>query len=91
MRNNGSVTGKELNFPDGHLLVSKTDQKGRITFVNKAFAEISGYSEDELIGSPHNLVRHPDMPKEAFANLWETIKAGRPWEGHSDAACEGLA
>ncbi len=81
MRNNGSVTGKELNFPDGHLLVSKTDQKGRITFVNNAFAEISGYSEDELIGSPHNLVRHPDMPKEAFANLWETIKAGRPWEG----------
>ena len=81
MRDNGPVTGREIMMADDLLLVSRTDTKGRITFVNKAFTDTSGFSEQELIGAPHNLVRHPDMPREAFANLWETIKAGRPWEG----------
>ncbi len=63
------------------MLVSRTDAGGRITFVNKAFIDISGFTEAELIGSPHNLVRHPHMPKEAFADLWATIKGGKPWEG----------
>ena len=81
MRNNGPVTGHEVFLTDELALVSRTDIKGKITFVNKAFTEVSGFSEAELLGSPHNLVRHPDMPKEAFANLWATIRAGRPWEG----------
>ncbi|MBI5163142.1 MAG: MCP four helix bundle domain-containing protein [Magnetospirillum sp.] len=62
-------------------MVSKTDTKGLITFVNKAFVELSGYTEAELIGAPHNLIRHPHMPPEAFADLWRTIAAGNPWEG----------
>jgi len=81
MRDNGSVTNHEIELNEDDLLVSKTDPGGRITFVNKAFADISGFSEDELIGAPHNLVRHPHMPKEAFADMWQTIKSGRPWEG----------
>ena len=81
MRLNEPVTNHEIEFPDGEPLVSKTDLDGRIVFANKVFVEVSGYPLDELIGEPHNLVRHPDMPKEAFADLWATIKAGRPWEG----------
>jgi methyl-accepting chemotaxis protein/aerotaxis receptor len=81
MRDNGPVTNREVELKDGDMLVSRTDTGGRITFVNKAFVEISGFSEQELLGSPHNLVRHPQMPKEAFADLWSAIKAGRPWEG----------
>ncbi len=81
MRDNGHITNREVEFPDGVLLVSRTDAKGRITFVNKAFVSISGFSATELVGSPHNVVRHPDMPREAFANLWETIKSGHSWEG----------
>jgi methyl-accepting chemotaxis protein/aerotaxis receptor len=61
--------------------VSRTDPGGRITFVNQAFVAISGFSEQELIGAPHNIVRHPHMPTAAFADLWATIKAGKPWEG----------
>ena len=81
MRDNGPITNREIEMAEGVLLVSRTDTRGKITFVNKAFVDISGFSEAELIGAPHNLVRHPDMPPVAFANLWETIKAGRPWEG----------
>jgi len=80
MRDNGPVTTHEIELKTNDLLVSKTDPRGRITFVNKAFVDISGFSEDELIGSPHNLVRHPHMPQEAFADMWATIKSGRPWE-----------
>ncbi|BAI71714.1 methyl-accepting chemotaxis protein [Azospirillum sp. B510] len=81
MRLNEPITDREIIMEDGVLLVSRTDTGGRITFVNKAFVDISGYSEAELIGAPHNLIRHPHMPKEAFADLWTTIKDGRPWEG----------
>jgi len=66
---------------DEFLIVSKTDTKGIITYVNKSFCNISGYSEDELIGKPHNIVRHPDMPKEAFKDMWDTIKRGEIWRG----------
>jgi len=62
-------------------IVSKTDLNGIITYVNKRFCEISGYSKDELLGSSHNIVRHPDMPKEIFANLWKTIKNNQIWKG----------
>ncbi len=81
MRNNEPITQHEIELPDGDPLVSRTDTTGRITFVNHVFSEISGFTEDELVGAPHNLVRHPHMPPAAFANLWATIQAGRPWDG----------
>ncbi|WP_431859557.1 methyl-accepting chemotaxis protein [Azospirillum sp.] len=81
MRVNEPITAREIMLQDGEVLVSRTDTGGRITFVNKAFIDISGFTEQELLGSPHNIVRHPHMPKEAFADLWATIKSGRPWEG----------
>ncbi len=81
MRVNEPITQHEQEVPDGEPLVSRTDPGGRITFVNRTFAAVSGFSEAELVGSPHNLVRHPHMPQAAFANLWATIKAGRPWDG----------
>jgi PAS domain S-box-containing protein len=81
MRVNEPVTTHEIDLPDGEPLVSRTDLGGRITFANKAFTDVSGFSHDELVGEPHSIVRHPHMPKEAFGNLWATIKAGRPWEG----------
>lgn len=71
----------EYIVKDEDLLVSKTDLKGNITYVNVDFERISGFALKELIGSPHNMVRHPDMPKEAFADLWATIKSGLPWRG----------
>jgi methyl-accepting chemotaxis protein len=81
MKINEPVTGTEVPFPDDSILVSKTDLKGIITYVNQAFVDISGFGEAELLGANHNLVRHPDMPPEAFADLWATVKAGRPWTG----------
>ena len=81
MRTNTPVTDQETEIPDGQILVSRTDTESRIVFANNAFIDISGFSTAELLSQPHNLVRHPDMPKQAFANLWETIKAGRPWDG----------
>lgn len=79
MRNNGPVTQQEYAFPKGATLVSVTDIQGRITYCNAPFVEVSGYSRDELMGQPHNLVRHPDMPAEAFRDLWATVAEGRPW------------
>ncbi|MFZ5657012.1 MAG: methyl-accepting chemotaxis protein [Pseudomonadota bacterium] len=81
MRSNLPVTGVEVMLPDDHPLVSKTDPEGRITYVNTAFVQVSGYAEHELLGQPHNIVRHPDMPAAAFADLWATLKSGRPWVG----------
>ena len=81
MRDQTQSSAMEIECPPGTVLVSRTDPQGRITYVNQAFADISGYSRDELLGKPHNIVRHPDMPKLAFADLWSTIKDGRPWEG----------
>jgi aerotaxis receptor len=75
------VTNEEFVVPDGAPLVSTTDPKGRITYCNPTFLHVSGYSREELLGQPHNLIRHPDMPEEAYRDLWETISAGRPWTG----------
>ncbi|MBP2297688.1 methyl-accepting chemotaxis protein [Azospirillum picis] len=82
MRDNGPVTDREIELLDDQLLVSRTDAGGRITFVNQAFVDISGFSREELMGAAHNIVRHPHMPKEAFADLWATVRSGRAWEGH---------
>lgn len=67
-------------FNDG-LIVSSTDIKGIITYANRKFCEISGYTKKELVGKNHNIVRHPDMPKAAFKELWDTISAGKEWTG----------
>lgn len=66
---------------DGRAIVSETDLKGVITFANRKFCEISGYTVNELIGEPHNIIRHPDMPKAAFAQMWQTIQSGALWHG----------
>jgi aerotaxis receptor len=66
---------------DGRAIVSETDLNGVITFANRKFCEISGYSVEELIGQPHNIIRHPDMPKAGFEQMWKTIKAGSIWHG----------
>ncbi|MCW8890120.1 MAG: methyl-accepting chemotaxis protein [Sedimenticola sp.] len=79
MKVNMPVTNVEHQPREGSILVSKTDLKGVITYCNRDFIEISGFKECELIGSSHNIVRHPDMPPEAYQDLWETIKSERPW------------
>ncbi|MBL3519911.1 PAS domain-containing protein [Arcobacter lanthieri] len=72
---------KEIIFNKDMLIVSETDEKGYITFANDDFCKISGYTLDELIGKPHNILRHKDMPSFAFKDLWETLKAGKIWKG----------
>ena len=79
MRVNLPITTHEYVFPKGQTLVSTTDLKGRILYCNPMFIEVSGYSRDELLGQPHNIVRHPDMPEEAYRDMWQTIASGVPW------------
>lgn len=79
MRTNLPVTQQEFVIPDGVTLVSTTDLTSRITYCNPNFVSVSGYSREELIGQPHNLVRHPDMPAEAFRDMWATLQSGSPW------------
>ena len=81
MKNNQPVTQTEYILRDNQSPVSRTDLRGNITFANADFVEASGYTERELIGAPHNIVRHPDMPVEAFADLWKYLQAGRSWTG----------
>lgn len=81
MRVNLPVTNIEYLIEEDKLLLSKTDLKGRLAYVNQAFIEASGFSEEELIGKAHNIIRHPDMPPEAFEDLWNTLKQGSPWTG----------
>jgi len=85
-----SITGKEIPRPqpideevpfDGGVMITETDKAGIITYANRKFREMTGYTKEELIGSPHNINRHPDMPKAAFKDMWETIKSGNYWEG----------
>ena len=72
---------KETLLSDTSLLVSETDKKGNIVYANDLFLEISEYTLDEMIGKPHNMIRHPDMPRAAFKGLWDTVKKGEVWEG----------
>ena len=81
MRMNLPVTEQERTFPQEQRLISTTDLNSRITYCNDAFVAISGFTRDELLHEPHNLVRHPDMPPAVFAHMWETIKEGKPWMG----------
>jgi aerotaxis receptor len=88
MRNNQPVTNREVEVLDDQAIVSKTDLNGNITYVNPYFSAVSGFSEEELLGAPQNIVRHPDMPAEAFADLWTSIKAGTPWTGIVKNRCK---
>ena len=81
MKTNLPVTQREIDYPESKVFVTKTDTKGIITYANDAFAEIAGFSREELLGNNHNLVRHPDMPEWAFQSLWDTVKSGHPWRG----------
>jgi len=85
------ITGKEITKPDpvdeevpfdGGVMITETDTAGIITYANRKFREMTGYTKEQLIGSPHNINRHPDMPKAAFKGMWETIKEGNYWEGY---------
>ena len=73
MRTNLPVTQQNFDFPGDELLVSSTNTKGEITHCNPAFVRVSGFSYDELVGQPHNIIRHPDMPAEAYKDMWRTI------------------
>jgi aerotaxis receptor len=81
MRNNQPVTHQEYVLREGAAIISRTNSKGLIVDCNEEFVEASGFTREELINQPHNMVRHPDMPSEAFRDFWETLKRGRPWAG----------
>lgn len=71
----------ETHVPQNELIISRTDLKGNITYANETFCEISGYEMHELIGKPHSIVRHPDMPSTIFKNLWQLLQNGAQWSG----------
>lgn len=81
-------TDVERPYPDGKLIVSRTDLDGILTHANDAFIEISGYERDELIGMPHCILRHPDIPKSIYQDLWETVQAGQKWHGYVKNLCK---
>ena len=88
MRNNQPITQRERTFPAQQRLISTTDAKGVITYCNDAFVEISGFSREELMRAPHNLVRHPDVPSAVFEHMWSTLKKGLPWMGIVKNRCK---
>jgi aerotaxis receptor len=88
MRSNLPITNKEVQLAAGEAIVSKTDLKGNLVYVNPTFSRISGLQEYEALGQPQNIVRHPDMPPEAFADMWSTIQGGAPWTGLIKSRCK---
>ncbi len=82
------VKDEELAFPEGKLIVSRTNLQGIITHCNQAFVEMSGYTEAELIGQPHYILRHPDMPKSIFKDAWDTVTQGQKWHGYVKNLCK---
>jgi aerotaxis receptor len=88
MRTNLPVTAIERLVREGESIVSKTDLQGNITYANPCFIDISGYSEEELLGAPQNILRHPDMPAAAFADMWATLQSGMPWTGLVKNRCK---
>jgi aerotaxis receptor len=81
MTEKDEIMSREVELDKNIMIVSETDEKGAIIYANEDFCKIAGYSKDELIGKPHNVVRHLDMPKAAFKDLWKTIKEGHVWKG----------
>ena len=88
MKNNLPITNNEVSLSSSMAITSTTDVKGVIAYINQDFLDISGFSTDELIGKNHNVVRHPDMPAAAFADLWSTVQAGLPWMGLVKNRCK---
>jgi aerotaxis receptor len=88
MRKNLPITNHEVEIMDDQAIVSKTDLDGNIDYVNSYFIEVSGFTAEELLGAPQNIIRHPDMPAEAFADMWRTIKSGAPWNGLVKNRCK---
>ncbi len=78
----------EIKLGKETMIVSETSSKGNIIYVNKDFCKISGFSKDELIGESHNIVRHKDMPKAAFKEMWQTIEKGKTWSGIVKNRCK---
>ncbi len=76
MSRDSFLTGNEVTFHDDDIIVSKTNLKGHLTYANKLFLDIAGYTEQEVIGKPHNIIRHPDMPRVIFKMLWDTVRDG---------------
>lgn len=79
---------KEILLSKDTMIVSETNSRGKIVYANEDFCKIAGFDKEELIGKPHNIVRHPDMPKEAFKDLWQTIEAGKTWKGIVKNRCK---
>ncbi|MEL0027941.1 MAG: methyl-accepting chemotaxis protein [Perlucidibaca sp.] len=88
MRTNLPVTGHEKFLEEGEFILSKADLQGRVTYMNRTFIEMSGFTEAELMGQPHNILRHPDMPPEAFRDFWSTLKSGKSWSGLVKNRCK---
>ncbi|MFW6380239.1 MAG: PAS domain-containing protein, partial [Halorhodospira sp.] len=88
MRVNEPVTQRRVPVWDGANILSTTDARGRIRYINEDFARISGYTSEELIGQPHNVIRHPDMPRVVFAQMWQRLQAGSPWMGIIKNRCK---
>mgnify|MGYP002040358612 FL=1 len=88
MRKNLPVTNREREFPAEQRLISATDSNGNLTYCNDEFTAVSGFSRSELIGSPHNIVRHPDMPEAVFAHMWSYLKSGKSWMGIVKNRCK---
>ncbi|EAQ67348.1 Methyl-accepting chemotaxis protein [Marinomonas sp. MED121] len=88
MRVNEPVTGKEVSYPEDYNILSIVTPSSHITHVSKDFVSLSGFTEEELLGQPHNLVRHPDMPKEAFKDMWDHLKAQKSWMGLVKNRCK---
>ena len=76
-----NILDKEYKFDSNVIMISETDTKGVITYVNSAFCNVSGYTKEELIGKPHNIIRHPSMPKMLFERIWFQLKSSKPWSG----------
>src|SRR3989338_401703 len=88
MKLNLPVSGRAVNVGSSVNILSTTDLKGAVSYVNQDFIDISGFSAAELLGKNHNIVRHPDMPPAAFAHMWQTLKAGRSWMGLVKNRCK---
>lgn len=88
MRINKPLTGKEILFPASYNLLSTTDTSSIVTYASNDFCEVAGFSPEELIGHPHNIVRHPDMPPEAFKDMWSHIENGNSWMGLVKNRCK---
>lgn len=88
MRKNRHVTNREVVLDQQAQLVTTTDLQGVITYANEEFVSVSGYHADELVGQHHNIIRHPDMPREAFADLWQHLKEEKPWRGIVKNCCK---